>query len=150
MESANDASEIIEDLSNTRVPVTKPMENKVMLLTQQLKEIRNMLHLRFMNENGLINDAARENNDDRQWPKGTICVMGDSIIQSLDERRLSKGGTTVKVRCFPGENISDIYHFCILILHVSTNDTEKFMSREILDKLLILKLFIQSKLPTFR
>ena len=31
MESANDASEIIEDLSNTSVPITKPMENKVML-----------------------------------------------------------------------------------------------------------------------
>ena len=56
-----------------------------MLLTQQLKEIRNRLHLRFMNENDLINDDARENNDDRQWPKGTICVIGDSIIQGLDE-----------------------------------------------------------------
>ena len=81
MESGNDASEIIEDLSNTSVPVTKPMENKVMLLTQQLKEIRNRLHLRFMNENDLINDDARENSDDRQWPKGTICAIGDSIIQ---------------------------------------------------------------------
>ena len=157
MESANDASEIIEDLSNTSVPVTKPMENKVMLLTQQLKEIRNRLHLRFMNENDLINDDARENNDDRQWPKGIICVIGDSIIQGLDERRLCKSGTTVKVRCFPGANISDMYHFCIpiinkrpsfLILHVSTNDAEKYMSREILDKLLSHKLFLQSKLPT--
>ena len=41
MEGADDVSEIIEDLSNTSGPVTKPMENKVMLLTQQLREIRN-------------------------------------------------------------------------------------------------------------
>ena len=35
-----------------------------------------------------------------------------------------------------------------MILHVSTNDADRFMPREILDKLLSLKQFIQSELPT--
>ena len=37
-----------------------------------------------------------------------------------------------------------------IILHVGTNGTNKYWSREILDKLLHLRLFIGSELPTSR
>ena len=98
----------------TQVKYLKPREGKVRLLDQQLKEIRNCQHIRFINKNDLIKDDELENNnDERQWPKGTICVKGDSIIQGVDERRLCKDGTMVKVRCFPSSNINDMYHFVL-------------------------------------
>ena len=37
-----------------------------------------------------------------------------------------------------------------IILHVGTNDTNKCSSREIMDKLLNLKIFIESELPTYK
>ena len=85
MESTNDTNKIIEDLSNNDSSVTKPTEEKVKLLAQQLKVIRNSQHTRFMNKNDLIKDDELENFDECQWSKGTICVIGDSIIQGLDE-----------------------------------------------------------------
>ena len=61
----------------------------------------------------------------------------------------------VKVRCFPGASIKDMYHYLIpiiakthdyIILHVGTNDAPSKSSREIIDDLLSLKSFILSKL----
>ena len=91
------------------------------------------------------------------WPNCTRCVIGDSIIQGLDERRLGKNNKNVKVRCFPGSTIDDMFHCCkpitkknpsFIILHVVTNDADKYTSREILKTLLSLKSFIQSELST--
>ena len=84
-------------------------------------------------------------NDDNLWPERTLCIMGDSIINGLDERCLERNGIKVKVRCFPGASISDMHDYCktkpsYIILQVGT--------REILDKLLNIKSFIESELPT--
>ena len=83
--------------------------------------------------------------------------MSDSIINGLDERQLERNGIKVKVQCFPGASIIDMYDYCqpiikkqpsCIILHVGTNDTNKCSSREILDKLLNFIIFIESELPT--
>ena len=88
--------------------------NNDLYLTQQLKEICNEKHLRFMTETKHDHDANDTINGNLLWPKGTICVIGDSIIQGLDERRLGKNNKNVKVRCFPGSNIddNDMFHYC--------------------------------------
>ena len=94
-------------------------------------------------------------NDKNLWPERTLCIMGDSMNNGLDERRLERNGIKVKVRCFPGASISDMHDYCrpIIkknhhILHVGTNDANEYSSREILDKLLNIKSFIESELPT--
>ena len=63
------------------------------------------------------------------WKKGICAIVGDSMLNGIDERRISKTHP-VKVRFYPGVLIKDMYHYLIsilekkpehLILHVGTN-----------------------------
>ena len=92
------------------------------------------------------------------WKKGTILVMGDSMLNGVDERSLSNNGL-VKVRSFSGSTISDLQNYYMkpllrkkptkIILHIGTNEvTEKETTADkILDALLDLKKDIESELP---
>ena len=64
--------------------------------------------------------------------------MGDTILNGIIERNLSND-RSVKVRKFTVRKY--------LIMHAGTDDTVKLTSRNILNKLLQLKSFIQEKLP---
>ena len=44
------------------------------------------------------------------WGKGTVLIMGDSMLHGIDERRMSKS-VLVKMRCFAGSIISDFKKF---------------------------------------
>ena len=88
------------------------------------------------------------------WKKGTCAIAGDSMLNGIDERRISKTHP-VKVRFFPGARIKDIYHYLIpilekkpehLILHVGTNDAADSSHQQIVNDLLALKQFIKGKL----
>ena len=77
--------------------------------------------------------------------------MGDSILNGVIERNLSND-RSVKVRKFPGATVDDLRHHALpiirkqpkyLIIHAGTNNAVKFTSRDILNKLLQLKFFIQ-------
>ena len=85
-------------------------------MTQQIKEVRENEHIRFMNTASNGNNFNVNNSviihDDSLWPDRTLCIMGDSIINGLDERRLERNGIKVKVRCFPGASIIDMYDYC--------------------------------------
>ena len=81
--------------------------------------------------------------------------MGDSILNGLIEENLSKQHN-VRIRKFPGAIVNDISCHVYLILrkkskhiivHIGTNDATCSTSREILDKLLKLKIFIKDTLP---
>ena len=86
-------------------------------------------------------------------------IAGDSLLYGDDEQPLSNK-YNVKVRCFPGATISDMFDYLnylkplfknnpeIVIIHIGTNDSTKSSSRELLDKMLELKSFISSNLPT--
>ena len=74
--------------------------------------------------------------------------MSDLTINGVIERNLSN-------RKFPGATVDDLRHHALpiiqkqpkyLIIHAGTNDAVKFTSRDILNKLLQLKSFIQQKL----
>ena len=91
-----------------------------------------------------------------KWPTNTLLIASDSILNNIDEKRLNKYNFKTKVRCFPGSTISDIHNYLIpllkkepghILLHVGTNDATTKSSERILDELLQLKNFIQSKLP---
>ena len=77
------------------------------------------------------------------------------MVEGIDERRMSSK-QVIKVRKLPGATISDMYHYLIpllekkldhVILHVGKNDVINYEGKEIVDKLLQLKSFIQEKLP---
>ena len=78
------------------------------------------------------------------------------MVEGIDERRMSRK-RVIKVRKFPVATISDMYHYLIplleekpehVILHVDTNDVVNCERKEVVDKLLQLKSFVQEKLPT--
>lgn len=77
------------------------------------------------------------------------------MLEGFDERKMSSK-RLIKVRKFPGATIDDMQHYLVpilekkpdhIILHVGTNDAINHEGREIVDKLLKLKLFISEKLP---
>ena len=70
-----------------------------------------------------------QNFDAYPWPKDTILIAGDSMITGINEKRISTNFKSVKVRCFSGATIDDMYFNLIpllrkrptaLVLHVGT------------------------------
>ena len=118
---------------------------------EQLTKVRKKYHdkyIDFTNNKQLLSDHP--------FPKGTCLIVGDSILAGIDENRLSTGKHKVKVRYFPGARTDDMYDYTkpllrklpgYIILHIGANDAVNNTSREILDKILKLKTYIQKKLP---
>ena len=80
--------------------------------------------------------------------------MGDSILNGVIESNLSND-QSVKVKKFPRATVDDLRHHALpiiskqskfLFIHARTNDAVIFTSRDIVNKLLQLKSFIQEKL----
>ena len=91
----------------------------------------------------------------QSWPSGTCTIVGDSMFNGIDEKRLSQKYGNVKIFHFSGARIEGLNHYIMpiiknkpnyLILHVGTNDTTTNPSRKIVDDLLMLKTNI-SKQP---
>ena len=90
----------------------------------------------------------------RVWRKGTCAIVGDSMLNGIDERRISKAHP-VKVRFFLGARIMDMYHYLIpilekepehLILHFGTNNAADSSHQQLANDLLALKQFIEEEL----
>ena len=87
------------------------------------------------------------------WPKGSCLVIGDSMLEGLDERKMSSK-RVVKVRKFPGATTDDMYHYLMpliqkqpdVILHVGTNGASFCNSSEIVNNISKLRSLSQ-KLP---
>ena len=77
------------------------------------------------------NDNVRsDNSEDCPWPKGTICIAGDSVISGLQPGLLSQK-RRVKVKSFSSANVRDMRNNIkpilwhkpeYIILHVGTNN----------------------------
>ena len=128
-----------------------PPLKKVRLCEEQLTEVRKKYHdkyITFTNNKQLLSDHP--------FPKGTCLIAGDSILAGRDENRLSTVKHKIRVRYFPGARADDIYDYMkpllrklpdYIIFHIGTNDAVNNTSREILDKILKLKTYIQKELP---
>jgi len=91
------------------------------------------------------------------WKERTTLIAGDSMLNGLDERRLSNKGN-VKVRAFPGCTIADLREHYIqpllkkrpssVIIHAGTNDAsqEGANADEILHALLDLKAEVEKNI----
>ena len=103
--------------------------------------------------------TEKENNKNgikNSWPKGIWVVIVDSMVGSIDERKmLSK--YLIKVKTFSGATCSDMYHYLVgifeekpdyVILHFGTNDVAHYEGTKIAENLLKLKSFNVEQLPT--
>ena len=128
-----------------------PPLNKGQSCEEQLTEVRKNYHdkyITFTNNKQFLSDYP--------FPKGTCFIVGASILAGIDENRLTTGKYKVKVRYFPGARTDDMYDYIkallrklpdYVILHIRTNDALNSTSREILDKILKLKTYMQKELP---
>ena len=97
-----------------------------------------------------------EQSNIQKWPINTLLIVSDSIMNNIEEKRLSKR-INVKVRAFSGSTISDMYSYIApllknhpdnVLLHVGTNDgMRNINSGQIVDDLLQLKHEVELELP---
>ena len=93
-----------------------------------------------------------------KYPDGTAIIIGDSILNSIIQERLSRKGRVVKVHNFGVATVDDMKPHVIpllrkepsfIITHAGTIDAPYLTSRKILDNLIMLKSFITDKLPSY-
>ena len=92
-------------------------------------------------------NVTSDNSEDCPWPKGTICIAGDSIVSGFQPGLLSQK-QKVKVKSFSGVNVRDMHDNIkpilwhkpeYIVLHVGTNGALNLPLNEILDQILELK-----------
>ena len=146
-------------------------------LDNQLKTLREEMHNRYLVKRGgnihpinnihpiktdlvheeIIRNRGKQNsNTNEKWPPNTILITGVSMINQLDEQRLSNSvNGCIKVRSFPGANIENMYNYLspllenepkVIVLHNGTNDVVMKSSDIILNEISKLKLHFESKL----
>ena len=98
-----------------------------------------------------INVYDKGININAQWKPRTTLIIGDSMLNGLDEKRLKN----CKVTAFPGSSIEDMHFHIIpllrkrpstIIMHIGCNNCVDDTSSEIMKKLTSLKEFILSQL----
>ena len=121
-------------------------------INKQLTEIRHNKHKIYLQSKNLERNRNQTNNEERQdvhqWPRGTVAIIGDSMVSGLKQELLSNKKHQVKVRCCRGTTVEDMFDYVkpilkrkpdYVVLHVGTNNAEDMTSRNILGKLLQLK-----------
>ena len=109
---------------------------------------------KYPSSNNYINNIdiyEKEININAKWKPKTTLIIGDSMLNGLDEKRL----INCKVRPFPGASIEDMHFHIIpllrkmpstIIMHVGCNNCVDDDSTQIMKKLTSLKEFILSQL----
>ena len=99
------------------------------------------------------NKPARSNNKAHEWIDGTVLIVGDSMIGGLEERKMKAAGN-IKVRSHPGANGTCliileahlIKKTSEIVLHITTNNTPNQTSDEILNEIIDLDTWIETKM----
>ena len=68
----------------------------------------------FSNSHMSVNNVY--NFDAHPWPKNPILIAGDTMINGINEERISTSFKSVKVKCFSGAAINDMYFNLIPLL----------------------------------
>ena len=72
-------------------------------IEEQLSEVTiKKIELIINNANNNKSDK-NQSSDNGEWPKGTIAIIDDSIINGMMQEKLCGKGWKVKVRQFPGQ-----------------------------------------------
>ena len=99
------------------------------------------------NQTNEIKTNSKKSSDKNTWPKGSCLVIGDLMLEGLDERKMSRK-RVVKVWKFPGATTDDMYHYLMpliqkqpdnAVLHVGANGASSCNSSEIVNNILKLR-----------
>ena len=142
--------------NNNKIPASRNHLSSEATVEQKIKAPHNSSgnNANFPNPLRLVNNVY--NFDAHSWPKNTILIAGDSVINGINEKRVSTNFKSVKVRCFSGPTIDDIYFNLIpllrrktaaLVLHLGNNNSSNEASFQIYDNLLNLVHFIKENNP---
>ena len=121
-------------------------------IEEQLREERLQKGIQFKEYQRLHSETKKLEEKPDTYPSNTCVLMGDSILNGVIERNLSNDRSVDHLI----DTVDDLRHHALpivrkqpkyLIIHAGTNDAVKLTSRDILNKLLQLKSFIQDKLP---
>jgi len=156
-----DQPSLAPEIVNTDTPNVSINDNNTTMMEsklnfdEQLVDVRRKKHEHFIKSRKNNADENSVKETTHKWKKGTVLIIGDSMISGLDEKRLSAQGM-IKVRTFPGSKVEDLMDYVKplfkkdpskILIHVGTNNSTNETSREIIDKLLILKNHIKLSLP---
>ena len=133
-------------------------------LDNAIETFRRKKHEEYNQLKGIRSIVARKvqlekNSSTHKWPKNTLLIISDSIMNQLDEKRLSNRGLDVKVRAFSGSTVNDMHDYVkpllkkepdYILIHIGSNDAP-FKSAEIIfDDILLLRNYIQETLPNVK
>ncbi len=98
--------------------------------------------------------SLKASTDSTIWPRNTTLIIGDSMLNGIEEVRLRR--YNAKVVACPGATIKDVYRIVTpllakkpskVIVHVGTNDCPYKPSDVIVNELGLLRTFIENNLP---
>ena len=125
----------------------------------QLYNIRLLKHKEFLSLNNLHDESLERSEEFHEsikpWPRNTLLIASDSIMNNIDESRLSRY-MNVKVRPFSGSTVNDMFNYITpllqkqpdyILLHLGSNDSINSTSDIIYNRLMNLKNYIQGILP---
>ena len=122
----------------------------------QFKELIEKARQFTEDNNFTVSDRARSSSkklevkieETHTWTKGTILIMGDSILSQIREGKLCEKGT-IKVRSFPVDKFDNFYHYAIplinkkpdrVVLHMGANNAPHCTPEKMVDQILELKI----------
>ena len=112
-------------------------------------------YIKSKETNESINNDYTDRVKTKTWPKRTCLVMGDSMLEHIDETRMSRK-FKVKVRPFSGAKTEDMLDYLVplpekmsdyVILHVGTNNAIDYEVSDIVKKIIQVKKFIKLRVP---
>ena len=111
-------------------------------INKQLTEIHHDKHNNSLQSKNLERNRNHSNNEERQdvhqWPKGTVTIIGDSIVSGLKEELLPNKKHQIKVRCCRDATVEDMFDYVkpifkekpdYVVLHMRSNNTKDITSR---------------------
>ena len=169
--NSNNENQAIRVVKNRYIHVTqrksKSKNFREAAINAQLTKIRQNQHKIFLNhkknqdepnepEKKRVNEILEQSIDKKKrYPQNTILITGDSLLNNIEERRMSKK-YNVKVRAFPGADIRDMYDFMeplikkrpkYVIIHIGSNDSVNRTHDDIINRIEALKAHVLAKLP---
>ena len=141
--------QLTQEVDSNNVDGEEQPQNKIkkQSLQDQLEEVKKKKEECCASKKYYSKDHNTSSNRDL-YPRNTIVMAGDSIINEVFEGRLHRKNHMVMVQNFPSSNVEDILQNvmpiiskkpCHLIIHAGTNDAKRFTSRDILDNCWIFK-----------
>ena len=84
-------------------------------INKRLTEICHNKHKIYLQSKNLERNRNQTNNEERQdvhqWPRGTVAIIGDSVVSGLKQELLSNKKHQVKVRCCRGATVEDMFDY---------------------------------------